>query len=172
MANISEAVINFAIYEDSTEYLGMAEVTLPELSNMTEDVKGAGIAGSYSSVIQGHIESMSLTLNFRTMTRDVVKLYEQRNHTLDLRLAQQGKDTTAGVVTTTPVKHIMIVQPKKLSPGKVAPASPADASAEFAVTYWATYIDGEKVLEIDMLNFIYNVNGTDYLADVRKALGK
>lgn len=172
MANISETVINVAVYEEATEYLGMAELTLPELSNMTEDIKGAGIAGAYTGVVLGHIDPMSVTLNFRTCTKDVIKLYEQRNHTLDLRVAQQGKDTTAGNVTVTPVKHVMIVQPKKLSPGKVAPASPADASGEFAVTYWAMYIDGEKVLEIDMLNFIYNVNGVDYLADVRKALGK
>ena len=40
------------------------------------------------------------------------------------------------------------------------------------MTYFATYIDGAKVLEIDILNFIYFVNGVDYLADVRKALGK
>ncbi len=40
------------------------------------------------------------------------------------------------------------------------------------MTYYATYIDGKKVLEIDILNFIYYVNGVDYLEDVRKALGK
>ena len=41
-----------------------------------------------------------------------------------------------------------------------------------AVRYWATYIDGKKVREIDPLNFICLIDGTDYLADVRKALGK
>ena len=56
--------------------------------------------------------------------------------------------------------------------GKLAPASPAEASGEYAVTYFATYIGGVKVLEIDILNFIFFVNGVDYLADVRKALGK
>lgn len=30
----------------------------------------------------------------------------------------------------------------------------------------------KKKLEIDPLNYIYYVNGKDYLADVRKALGK
>lgn len=42
----------------------------------------------------------------------------------------------------------------------------------YAVSYYATYIDGKKKLEIDPLNYIYYVNGKDYLADVRKALGK
>lgn len=70
------------------------------------------------------------------------------------------------------VKHIAKVFPKKHAPGKLAPAAAADASGEYAVLYYATYINGERVLEIDPLNFIYYVNGTDYLADVRKALGK
>ena len=53
----------------------------------------------------------------------------------------------------------------------VAPAAPSNGSGEYAVRYWATYIDGKKVREVDQLNFICYVNGTDYLADVRKALG-
>ena len=48
---------------------------------------------------------------------------------------------------------------------------PSNGSGEYAVRYWATYIDGKKVREVDQLNFICYVNGTDYLADVRKALG-
>nr|DAO70317.1 MAG TPA: tail tube protein [Caudoviricetes sp.] len=70
------------------------------------------------------------------------------------------------------VKHILVVTPKKLNPGKVATAAAAEVSGEYAVSYYATYIDGKKKLEIDPLNDIYYVNGKDYLADVRKALGK
>ena len=169
---INESIINFAVYENSVEHYGMAEATLPELSNITEEVKGAGISGSFESVILGHIESMTLTLNFRTLVKDAIALYEPRDHQIDLRVAQQSKDTVTGQTIVTSVKHVMIVKPKKLNPGKVATASAADASGEYAVSYWATYIDGEKVLEVDIMNFIYFVNGVDYLAEVRKALGK
>ena len=172
MAKIDEVVINYAVYEEATEYYGMAEVTLPEISNMTEEVKGAGISGTFESVILGHIEAMSLTLNFRTLTKEAIKLAEPRDHKIDLRVAQQSNDTVKGTTVVTAVKHILVVKPKKLNPGKVAPASPAEASGEYAVTYFATFIDGNKVLEIDILNFIYYVNGMDYLAEVRKALGK
>lgn len=172
MAKINEAVINFQVYENATEYYGMAEVTLPEISNITNEVKGAGISGTFESVVLGHLEAMSLTLNFRTLVRDAIALLEPRDHQIDLRVAQQDKDTVSGQTKVVALKHILVVKPKKLSPGKVAPASPADASGEYAVTYWATFIDGKKSLEIDILNFIYFVNGVDYLADVRKALGK
>lgn len=172
MARINESVINFQVYEDATEYYGMAEVTLPEISNITNEVKGAGISGTFESVVLGHLEAMSLTLSFRTLVKDAITLHEPRDHQIDLRVAQQDKDTVTGQTKVVALKHIFVVKPKKLSPGKVAPASPGDASGEYAVTYWATFIDGQKTLEIDILNFIYFVNGTDYLADVRKALGK
>jgi P2 family phage contractile tail tube protein len=171
-SRIDEAIINFMVYENATEYYGMAEVTLPEISNITEEVKGAGISGTYESVILGHLEAMTLTLNFRTLVQSAVALLEPRDHQIDLRVAQQGKDTNSTGLKVTPVKHVLVVKPKKLNPGKVAPAAAAEASGEYAVTYWATFIDGKKVLEIDILNFIYFVNGFDYLAKVKKALGK
>ena len=163
---VDNGTTNFAVYEDATEFYGMAEVTLPEITQITEEVKGAGISGV------GHIEAMTLTLNFRSVTADAVKLAEPRNHQLDLRAAQQYWDNTAGKFVQQAVKHVLMVTPTKFAPGKLAPAASAEASGEYAATYFATYIDGKKVLEIDIINFIYYVNGTDYLADVRKALGK
>ncbi len=172
MSKVSETVVNFAVFEDATEYYGMAEAGLPELKNKTATVTGAGIAGDYESVVLGHSDPLTLTLNFRTFTPECIALHEQKDHKIDLRVAQQSKDTVTGKTIINSVKHVFVVSPKGLSPGKVAPASPADASGEYSVSYWATYIDGKKVLEIDILNFIYFVNGTDYLADVRSALGK
>ena len=46
MSKVDELVINYAIYEDATEYLGTTEVTLPDLEYMTEELSGAGIAGN------------------------------------------------------------------------------------------------------------------------------
>ena len=42
---IDETVIGFAAYEDANEYLGITEVALPEISNITEEIQGAGIGG-------------------------------------------------------------------------------------------------------------------------------
>ena len=106
-----------------------------------------------------------------TVTDQSVKLSEPRRHTIDLRVAQQDEDVVAGKVVVRAVKHILVVIPKSDKGGSVAPAAPSNGSGEYAVRYWATYIDGKKVREVDQLNFICYVNGTDYLADVRKALG-
>ena len=169
---MDQSTINFAIYEDSTEFLGMSKVTLPDLTSLTQSISGAGIAGNIEAVLLGHFESMTLGLSFRNTTKQVVCLAEPRRHNIDLRVAQQDEDTVKGTVATRSVKHVMVVIPKSTKGGTVAPATPTDGSGEYAVRYWATYIDGKKVQEIDQMNFICYINGVDYLADVRKALGK
>jgi len=172
MPKFDESVINFAVYEDSVEYAGMAKVSLPDLTALTQSVSGAGIAGNIDAVILGHFDAMTLVLNFRTTTEQAVRLSEPRRHTIDIRVAQQIEDTVAGTLRVQPVKHLFVVIPKKDAGGSIAPASPTDGSGEYAVHYWATYIDGVKKREIDPLNFICFVDGVDYLADVRKAIGK
>ncbi len=172
MAKVDEAVIGFTVYEDSVERIGISEVTLPEISNIVQEIEGAGIGGKYEAVILGSFESMSLTLNFRTVTKNAVSLCEPRVHNIDLRATQQRRDTANNTVQLVSLKHVLSVFPKKTSLGKVATASTSDASGEYSVSYFATYLEGKKVLEIDPLNYIFFVNGKDYLAEVRRALGK
>ena len=169
---MDQSVINFAVYEDSVEYVGMAKVTLPDLNALTQSISGAGIAGNVDAVILGHFEAMTLGLSFRTTTSQVIKLAEPRRHTIDLRVAQQEENPVAGAVEVKAVKHVFVVVPKSTKGGTIAPASPTDGSGEYAVRYWATYIGGQMVTEIDPLNFKCYINGTDYLEPVRKAIGK
>ena len=172
MPNFDESVINFAVYEDSVEYVGMAGVTLPNLAAIVQTLSGAGIAGNVEVPVLGHYDVMSLPLTFRPTTEHSVRLSEPRRHNIDLRMAQQIEDTVAGEVKVQSIKHVLVVVPKTDTGGTVAPAAPTNGSGEYSVRYWATYIDGAKVREIDPLNFICEVNGVDYLADVRKAIGK
>ena len=169
---MDQSVINFSVYEDGVEYVGMAESTMPELNSLTQSISGAGIAGNIEAVILGHFDAMTMTLNFRTMTEQSIKLSEPRRHTIELRAAQQDEDVVKGEVGVKAVKHILVVIPKSDKAGTLAPAAPSNGSGDYAVRYWKTVIDGKTVREIDPMNFICNVNGTDYLASVKKALGK
>lgn len=172
MPNADQLVTNFAVYEDAIDYYGMAEVEFPEISMLTEEIKGAGIAGNIEAVVIGHLEAMTATFSFRTVTDAAIKMTEPRIHNIDCRVAQQVHNTRTGQTTQEAVKHIMRTMPKKLAPGKAAPASTADVSGEHAVYYYAIWKNGKKVTELDPLNYICLINGTDYLAEVRKALGK
>ena len=140
---VDNGTTNFAVYEDATEFYGMAEATLPEISQITEEVKGAGIAGAFNGAFVGHIEAMTLTLNFRSVTADAIKLAEPRNHQLDLRASQQYWDNSAGKFIQQAVKHVLMVTPTKFAPGKLAPAASAEASGEYAATYPNPLYEGE-----------------------------
>lgn len=167
-----QLITNFAIYEDATEYLGIGEVEFPEIAFLTEEIKGAGMAGNIEAVVIGHLESMTVTYNFNTVSDAAVKLTEPRIHNIDCRVAQQMNNTRTGKVNQEAVKHIMRTMPKKFAPGKGAVASPAEASGEHACYYYALYKNGVRKIELDPMNFICFINGVDYLAEVRKALGK
>jgi len=171
MAKFGENIVNFEVYEDSTRYAGMASANLPEISLLTQTISGAGIAGNIEAVT-ALVDAMTLTLNFRLTTEHTVALTEPRRHTIDLRIAQQVADQATGTAKIQSVKHVFVVMPKRAVSGNVAMNDANEASGEYAVYYWATFIDGVKTREIDPLNYIFYVNGVDYLADVRAALGR
>lgn len=169
---MDQVIVNYDVYEDSNRYDGTASVTLPDVAFLTQSLSGAGIGGNIEAVVAGHIDAMTLTMTFRTIQPEAISLTEPRRHQIELRAAQQIENTVAGQIESQVVKHALVVIPKKLSGGQLAPHSAADASGEYAVRYWAMYIDGAKKMELDPLNYICMINGTDYLASVRKALGR
>ena len=166
-----ELIIDYMLYEDGIRYLGTTQVTLPNIAYKTAEMTGAGVAGTVETIVLGHINAMSMTINTRTLNKEAIKLSEPRKHTIDLRAVPQENDTSSGTMKTKTVKNTLVITPKTLTGGNYQPASQTDTNVEFAVSYWKQTIDGEKVIEIDPLNYICYINGVDYLADVRKALG-
>jgi P2 family phage contractile tail tube protein len=173
MSNIvPEKGINFAVYYDGEDLLGAAEGEFPNLESMTETVKGAGIAGEFDSVTLGHFGSMSLSLTWRNTTDSFVKLAHQKTHNLYLYAAQQEYDAGLGEYKVNKVAVFVRVIPKTLNIGKLAVSELTDTKTEFEVLYMKVEINDKERIELDKLNYIYKVDGVDYLADVRSALGK
>lgn len=169
---IDESIIAYAVYEDSVEYSGTAEASMPDIEYMTQIITGAGVAGEMEAIIAGHIKAMKMGLKFRTTNEHSIVLSEPRIHHITLMASVQAEDPTAGTIVYQSHKHVLTCIPTKYAGGKLAPASTGDASLDYSVRYWAFYIDGTRMREIDPFNYIHFVNGKDYLADVRRALGK
>lgn len=119
---IDQSVINFAVYEDSVEYLGMSKATLPDVTFLTQSISGAGVGGNVEAVILGHLEAMTLGLEFRTTTPQSVRLSELRGHSIDLRVANQYEDPVSGVVEARKEKHIFVAR-AQIAP-RAAPLPP------------------------------------------------
>ena len=172
MANqIPEKLINFRIYKDGKDLLGVADIELPDLEWMSETVTGAGIAGEIESPVIGHFKSMVLKLKWRTVTGDTTSLAQSKAHHLDARGSIQRYDAGAGEYKNYPVKLVVKAIPKKIGLGKMEPGKPQDNESEFECVYLKLWVDSKEEVEVDKYNFIVKIDGVDYLADVRSHLG-
>ena len=166
------AYLNLEVYEDSLNMLGIANVTLPDINFKTVNINGAGMSGDLEVPLIGMTENMTVTINFLSTTSSAVSLMAPRKHQLDFRVAEENWDVEAAEAEIQADKYVMVVMPKSIKPGAVAPASAANTSGEFDVYYYAAYKDGECLGEIDKRNMKCMIGGVDYSAALRKALGK
>jgi P2 family phage contractile tail tube protein len=159
---VPEKLINFRVYQNGNDMVGVADVELPSLEAMTETVKGAGLAGEIDSPVLGHYSSMELTLNWRTLEKNNVCLASPDGVSLDLRGAQQVYDSNVSKYVVRPVKCVIRGMPKKTELGKLDVGATTDTSNVIETTYIKITIDGETVLELDKYNYICNIGGFDF----------
>ncbi len=168
---MAEKLINFRVYNEGNDLLGVADVDLPSIESMTDTVKGAGIAGEVDSPTLGHYAAMSCTINWRTMAKIAIELAKPKAHQLELRGAVQVYNSAAGIYETLAQKFVLKAVPKNVSLGKLDVGTTQDTSSEFEVNYIKVFIDGKEVFELDKYNYICRIGGEDFLAGTRKALG-
>ncbi len=162
---------NLKVYDDAVDLLGIANVTLPDVSFKMVTLSGAGMAGDQEVPLVGMLNSMTLGMKFTSVTDDSVRLMAPKKHQIDLRVSEQGWETEQAEVLFGADKFSLIILPKLTRHGQIAPFTAADVSGEYAVLYYAGYRDGVQLWEIDKMNPKFVVQGVDYLAPVRQALG-
>lgn len=168
---VPERLINFRVYNDSNDLLGIATVDLPEIEAMTETVSGAGIAGEVESPILGHYGSMTTTFTWRTIEKPAIELCRQKAHKVEVRGAQQVYDAANGEYMPTGFRVSMRIVPKNVSLGTLEPGATTDTEQEFEVLYLKVVMDGKTMVEIDKYNYKAQFGDADDLAGVRSALG-
>lgn len=168
---VPERSINFKVYREGNDMIGIATVELPDIEAMTDTVAGAGIAGEVDSPILGHLASMAATIQFRTITGDVTSLAAQKSHSLTFRSSQQINDAANGVYKTQPIRVEVKGTPKRTGLGSLEVGSTTDSEIELELTYMKIFIDNQEKVEVDKFNFKFVVDGVDYLESVRADLG-
>lgn len=169
--SIPEKLINFRVFDENDDLMGIASVDLPEIEAMSDTVSGAGIAGEVDSPTLGHFSSMTATINWNTILPAALKLNQQRAHAVTFRGSQQAYDAGAGAYGTVPVRVVIRGIPKTFSLGTLEPGAATDTSQEFEVVYLNVYVNNVSLCEIDKYNFKAVIGGVDALAKVRADLG-
>jgi len=167
-----QVLINFALYLNTQEYCGAVDVTMPTINYKKVSATGAGIAGEVEFPVVGHIDPMTCSITFRNTTAESSGLMAPGYKDIEIRGAREDMDTEGGVTIYVPVKYVMRVEALEHNLGKVAPQATSDASGSYAVHKLIGFENGKKFLDIDPLNYKFEVDGVDYLAGARTALGK
>ena len=168
---IPDKLKGFMCYDDGNVMIGVADVVLPNIAHMTDTIKGAGIAGEIDSPAVGNLQSMTTTINWRSLVEENVIYIAPNTYHLDFRGSVQTYDPDSGDFTSKYVKVVMKAIPKTFTPGNFDTATQMGTNLEAEVIYLKITIEGNELVEIDKLNYIYRVNGVDYLAKVRKDIG-
>ena len=167
---ISGNVLAHKLLDDNVEIDDNVSCQLPSIETQTGEVKGAGILGTIDLPATGQIGSMTFTINMRSTNKNASNLARPGVHNLELRFVKDVI-TSSGSMIPAGAKIFIAGINKKYDPGKVETPTTMDGSVDFEVLRYRQVIDGEETLLIDKRNYIYKVNGVDYMKDIRSILG-
>ena len=168
---IPEKINEYNAYLDGTKMIGVAaSVTLPEVNMKTSTVSGVGVNGELDSPTIGQFESMEQEIQFNTLYSSAMDMLSPLSTVnLTLRASQQVYDKQGGY-NFKGLRVVEIGRVKKFNPGKVEKGEAMEATVTLELTYLMIEVDGQQLLEVDKLNGIYKVNGTDMLAGVNSLI--
>lgn len=169
--SVVQQTINYEVYCDGDRFLGTATVDLPELTYMTNEISGAGVAGKVDMPTLSHMENMEMTLHWRNIFERPTHLLNQNSFVLTLRGAVQRYDAGTGLQQVLPVKIDVRCLSVTTTLGKFEPGEQSETESKFHIDRIRIEVDGKEVFFHDKFNFAHEVEGKDYLADVRTALG-
>lgn len=160
---------NMNLFNDGISYVGVvSEVTLPVLTRIMEDWRGGGMNAPIKDD-QG-MEALTLEWTCGGFVPQALKQFGITTHDgvmLRFAGAYQKADSkdVAAIEVVTRGRHSAI----DLGSAKVGEAGETKVTSE--LSYIKITIDGEDVLEIDIINMIEMVDGEDRLAAQRAAIG-
>lgn len=142
-------------------------ITFPDLELLSETLKGAGINGEIDLPTLNQIGSLVTEISQNGLSKDVVRVFRMKSQHLEARWASQQLNSTTGAAEVVGKKVIFKGIPKKLGIGSLEANKAEEASIAIETTYMKYVIGNDVMFEIDKLNDVFIVDGTDYSAAIR-----
>ena len=159
------------LFNDGNSYVGQFKsVTLPTLGRKFEDWRGAGMDGPVK-VDMGHSDD-GIQIEWTLGGWDLTVLRQFGAVKADgvmLRWAGSVQQDDTGAVTA--VEVVARGRHEEIDFGDAESGEDTEHSITTTCTYYKLSVDGNVEIEIDLLNFVFMVNGEDRLAEHRKAIG-
>jgi len=162
---------NMNLFNDGNSYLGVAKsVTLPTLGRKMEAYRGGGMNGPVKADLG--FSDDGIQLEWKTGGLDLISLRQfgvVKAAGVPLRFtgAFQQDDTEE----MSNVEIVVRGRHETIEMGDAQPGEDTEHSITTTCSYYKLTVDGEDIIEIDLLNFVEIVNGVDMLEKQRTALG-
>ena len=166
---IATKINAYNTYLDGKKLIGLSdEVTLPNFEALTETLSGAGLLGEIDEPLLGHFGASEIEIPFRTLNNDMFKLANMQSAiNLTLRMSTQTINESNMNTDFLPSRVVIKGKNKALTGGKVKQGSGTGSSLKVEILYILIEVNKKPKFELDKLNFVYKVNGTDLLKKVR-----
>lgn len=162
----------FLITDDGNEeVLGVAKITMPDLSHPKISVSGSGIIGTYEVPVTGHFEAMTATFEFSNPISGEAKLLSNECITVEARANVLQDARSQSAVKNVLKKWVFKGWISNSTLGEIASASTAGGSFEMCVTELMMFADGVLSLHIAPKIGTAMINGVDAMEQERRNLG-
>ncbi|WP_313473942.1 phage major tail tube protein [Stutzerimonas kunmingensis] len=162
---------NANLFNDGNSYMGVSKsVTLPTLTRKLEGFRGAGMDGQVKVDLGMGDDGIQIEWTLGGWDLTAVRQYGITNASgVLLRWAGAVQRDDTGEVSA--VEVVVRGRHEEIDFGDAEPGEDTEHSITTTCTYYKLIIDGNVEIEIDLLNFVFIVNGEDRLAEQRAAIG-
>lgn len=160
---------HYMLFNDGNKYGGeVPEVVLPKLTRKMEDYQAGGMSGPIK--VDFGQEAITMEWTAGGMMRGVLTQWGALKHdAVLLRFAgayqREDSDSYDAVEVVVRGRHT------EIDMGTAKSGEDTTFKVTTAASYYKLSINGETIIEMDFINMIENIGGTDLLAKARNALG-
>lgn len=160
---------NINVFNDGQSYMGqVAEVVLPKLTRKMEEYRGGGMNGPIK--IDLGQEALEMECTYGGIMRGVLEQYGVTKHDgVMLRFAGGYKSEDSDDVDA--VEVVVRGRHSEIDFGTAKGGDDTSFKVMTAISYYKLTINGQDVIEIDLINMVEKINGQDLLAKLRTAIG-
>lgn len=164
-------LINANLYVDGNSLLGRAEeITLPAIKWKMAEHKALGMIGTLNTPTV--LEKLEGKIKWSAYYEDVLKkaLNPWSLVQLQVRASLEGWGQM-GRESQKPVVVMMTVGLQELPLGNIKQGDNVEVESTYNCNYIKMTVDGQDIVEIDIMAGIYEVNGQDLMAEYRTNIG-
>lgn len=160
---------NMNLFNDGISFVGVIEeVVPPTLTRLMEEWRGGGMNATIKTDMG--METLTMEWTCGGLMDEPLKQFGITSHDgVMLRFAGAYQRDDSGAVAA--VEIVVRGRHETIDMGTAKPGDNSPFKVTTACSYYKLTIDGEEMLEIDIINMIERVGGVDRLKDQRTAIG-